>query len=276
MASDQSLTNPIHEYYNQGREQNRLLSAGGKLEFTRTQEIILRYLQTPPAVILDIGGGAGIHALPLANLGYEVHLRDIIPLHIEQALSASQDQQNHPLASVRIGDARQLEFADNIADAVLLLGPLYHLTERSERVQALKEAYRVLRPSGVLVAAIISRYASLFDGVARGFLADPYFAEIVERDLDEGQHRNPKNEPGYFSTAYFHHPDEVRDEVIEAGFQLEAILPVEGPGWLMPDFDTFWENEANRERLLHIIRKVESDPAILSVSAHIVAVSRKP
>lgn len=273
MKPDNHSPNSILDYYNQGGEQNRLLNASGKLELARTQEIILRYLPPAPGVILDIGGGAGIYALWLAELGYQVHLRDLIPLHIEQALAASQQQ---PLASAQLGDARQLEFDDNSADMVLLLGPLYHLTERSERVQALKEAHQVLRPSGLLFAAIISRYASLFDGIARGFIADPYFAEILERDLTDGQHRNPQNRQSYFSTAYFHQPNELRDEIAEAGLRLETILPVEGPGWLTPNFDEFWEDPEKRERLLHFIRKIEADPTILSASPHIITVSRKP
>ena len=73
--------------------------------------------------------------------------------------------------------------ADASVDAVLLLGPLYHLTERADRVRALAEGRRVLRPGGVLAAAAISRYASAVDGLFRGHLREPGFEAIVERDL---------------------------------------------------------------------------------------------
>ena len=143
-------TDDIHVYYNRGREQARLTNANGKLELARTQEIILRYLPTPPATIMDIGGGAGVYALWLAQMGYAVHLLDMMPLHIEQAVQASAAQPDYPLASARVGDALQVDFADASADAVLLLGPLYHLPERDQRIQALREAYRILKPSGLL------------------------------------------------------------------------------------------------------------------------------
>jgi ubiquinone/menaquinone biosynthesis C-methylase UbiE len=267
--------NDIQVYYNRSREQGRLTSGSGQLEFARTQEIILRYLPKPPVTIMDIGGGAGIHALWLAKVGYAVHLVDLMPLHIEQAMSASAAQPDQPLASARVGDARQLDFPDTSADVVLLLGPLYHLPERAERLAALREAYRVLKPAGLLFAATISRFASFLDGLARGTLADDYFAELVAQGLVDGQHRNPRQLPGYFSTAFFHHPAEIRAEVNEAGFHLETTLAVEGPVGFMPDFDKFWNDTTLRERLLQALRAVESDPAMLGATGHQITIGRK-
>jgi len=268
-------TDDIHVYYNRGREQARLTNANGKLELARTQEIILRYLPTPPATIMDIGGGAGVYALWLAQMGYAVHLLDMMPLHIEQAVQASAAQPDHPLASARVGDALQVDFADASADAVLLLGPLYHLPERDQRIQALREAYRILKPSGLLFAATISRFASLLDGMMRGHLTDPHFAEFVERDLVDGQHRNPTQQPGYFATAYFHYPTEVPAELTDAGFHVEAALAIESAAGFLPDFDRYWDDELLRERLLQFLRTIESDPAMLGATSHMMTVGRK-
>jgi hypothetical protein len=80
--------------------------------------------------------------------------------------------------------------------AILMFGPLYHITERAERIRALSEAKRVVRPEGILAAAAISRFASLLDGLVSGWLGDPAFDAIVDRDLAEGQHRNPTSRPG--------------------------------------------------------------------------------
>src|SRR5262249_59640439 len=133
---------------------------------------------------------------------------------------------------------------------------LFHLTGRADRLQALREAHRVLRPGGVLLAAAVSRFASALDGLCRGFLKDPLFAEIVRRDLTDGQHRNSTGRPEYFMYTFFHHPDELRTEVIEAGFPTAAVHAVEGPCWLLSDFDTWWDNSQYRERLLAIARKL--------------------
>ena len=265
----------ILNYYNRGREQNQLFQGGGQLELARTQELILRYLPKPPAVIMDIGGGAGVYALWLAKLGYEVHLVDMIPLHVEQAAAASAVQPDFPLASVRQGDARHLDFTDTSADAVLMLGPLYHLTERVDRVAALAEARRVLKPGGYVFAAMISRFASFLDTLKYKYLTDPIFVDILEQDLSDGQHRNPQEIPGYFSTAYFHHPDEVEAESADAGLQLEALLAVEGAGAFILNFEEYWDDEILRQRLLHFLRVTETDPSMLGCSGHLLAVSRK-
>lgn len=217
-------------HYEAADERERLTVApGGRLELIRTQELLARFLPPSPAVILDVGGAAGIHAAPLAAGGYEVHLVDPVRRHVEQAGEVPE------LASVRSGDARSLDRPDDSVDAVLLLGPLYHLTERADRVAALAEARRVLRPGGVIAAAVISRYASTLDGLFRGYLRAEGFESLVARDVAEGQHRNPDDVPGWFTTAYFHEPDEVPAEALDAGLDVEALIAIEGPAWLVPD-----------------------------------------
>jgi len=131
-----------------------------------------------------------------------------------------------------IGDARHLQLPDDAADVALLLGPLYHLTEESDRVGALKEALRVTRSGGLLVAACISRFASTYDGLALHYLDDPDFEKIVENDLALGQHRNPTRRSGWFTTAYLHRPDEFAQEVTDAGWSNASVVAVEGPGLL--------------------------------------------
>src|SRR5215211_5517048 len=104
-----------------------------RLEFLRTRELLQRQLPSPPAVVLDVGGGTGVHASWLAGRGYHVHLVDIVPQHVRAAAE-------HGLVTAEVGDARRLTQSDASVDAVLLLGPLYHLVARAERIAALAEA----------------------------------------------------------------------------------------------------------------------------------------
>src|SRR5438309_8288075 len=125
-------------YYGRGLEEQRLEEDKGKLERWRTQELLARYLPRPPAVVLDVGGGTGHYSVWLAQRGYTVHLIDPVPLHVEQARARSAAQCDAPLASITQGDARRLHWGAGQVDAVLLLGPLYHLTAREERLDCLR------------------------------------------------------------------------------------------------------------------------------------------
>jgi ubiquinone/menaquinone biosynthesis C-methylase UbiE len=165
----------IQEHYLKVQESQRLLSEQGELEKLRTQAILASHLPLAPAHVFDVGGGAGVHAFWLAEQGYQVHLIDPVELHLEQARCQAAAS-GVALASISLGDARKLDMSSGIADAVLLLGPLYHLTERLERMRALDEARRILKPRSVLLAAGISRFASLIDGLSRGFFQDTAFS----------------------------------------------------------------------------------------------------
>jgi SAM-dependent methyltransferase len=279
MASGTEVRSPnpeaIAAHYASGYEADRLHQGAGRLDRERSRELLGRFLPAVPATVLDIGGGPGGHACWLAARGYRVHLIDITPLHVELARQASARQPQAPLASAEVGDARSLSWPGGTADAVVLFGPLYHLTDRADRVQALREAHRVLRPGGALLAAAISRFASALDGLCRGFLKDPQFADIVRQDLTDGQHRNPTGRPEYFMDTFFHHPDELRSEVVEAGFATADVYAVEGPCWLLSDFDAWWDNGEYRERLLQIARALEREPSLFGVSAHLVAAATR-
>ena len=129
------------------------------MEFALTLRALGDYLPPSPARVLDAGGGPGRYAIALARRDYSVTLldpsRQCLALAARQAAAA-----NVALAGSVHGDARDLaRFADGAFDAVLLLGPLYHLLTAADRQRALREARRVPRPGGVFCAALLTRYA---------------------------------------------------------------------------------------------------------------------
>jgi ubiquinone/menaquinone biosynthesis C-methylase UbiE len=276
MQQADDVMRSLQDYYSCFDERGRLSEVWGQVEYVRTQRILDRYLTQPPAVVLDVGGAAGRYACWLARRSYCVHLVDAVPLHIQQAEEASALQPETPIASCRLGDARQLEFANGTADAVLLMGPLYHLTRLQDRSQALKEAHRVLKPGGCLFAAGISKFASTIDGLFAGYYLDPAFRQIMRRDLRDGQHRNPTHKPGYFTDAFFHHPKELLAEVVDSGFELQALLAVEGISYMMKDLDQNWEVDSHREFLLDLIDTTESEPSLIGASPHLMCVAVRP
>jgi SAM-dependent methyltransferase len=265
-----SLEQQIARYYEKGQEADRLESPFSRWEKIRTLDLLDRFLPPAPALILDVGGAAGAYAFPLAERGYVVDLFDPVPLHIEQAKRRAAIDQRMP-RSIQVGDARAIPCDDRAADAVLFFGPLYHLTDCKERVKAIREARRVLRSGGVLLAVAISRFASALDGIGRGLIRDPDFVRIVEQDLKTGQHRNETGNLDYFTTAFFHHPDELRMELVEGGFPNPRLCAIEGPLWTVPE-----SAAAAWEELMATVRALENEITLIGASAHIMGIAIKP
>jgi 2-polyprenyl-3-methyl-5-hydroxy-6-metoxy-1,4-benzoquinol methylase len=265
----------IVDHYGQADEQSRLTHAEGRLELLRSRETLGRVLPRAPAVVYDVGGGAGAYATWLARAGYVVHLIDLVPKHVEQARAAA-SRDGVTMRSFTVGDARALNVAEGGADAVLLMGPLYHLPAAEDRIQCWREARRILRPDGVVVGAIISRFASMLDGLRRDLVSDPAFEAILMDDLATGVHRNSTANADYFTTAYLQRHSEAVLECEAAGLRVQEIVGLEGPAWLFPDLERRLDDPQTCEQLLGFLRLVESEPSLLGVSAHSLVIARKP
>jgi SAM-dependent methyltransferase len=237
-------------------------SAHGRLEFLRTKELLRSVLPTAPSMVLDVGGATGVHAAWLAADGHTVHLIDVVPAHVATASLL-------PGVTASVGDARALSAADGSADAILLLGPLYHLTDAADRATALAEARRVLRPGGVLAAGAISRYLSLLETGTTGQFTESRTASIraVVADGTYDGHVG-------FMPAHFHTSGELAGEMTGAGFTDVTVYGVEGPAW--PALDMAGERfEELAPSALRCARLVQTDPLMINASAHLLAIARR-
>jgi ubiquinone/menaquinone biosynthesis C-methylase UbiE len=257
-------------------EDQRLSQDIGPIERQRTLNILGRLLPPAPAIILDIGGATGAYSRYLLREGYSVHLVDLVPAHVETAAKAMAEVSENMKWSATVGDARELEFSDGFADAVLFLGPLYHLQRETDRLKALRECLRVLQPGGILLGAAVSKFASFLDGLSSGFIRDPEFRKIITEDLDSGCHHNPTNKPEYFTTAYFQHPDELESEIKKAGFDEVRILAVEGILWLARDHHDLANDLSAWTAAFDFMRRLETEKSIMGISPHIIGMGRKP
>lgn len=257
----------VIRHYELGVESERLWRRGvGELVRLRTWDIFERFL---PAAgrIADIGGGPGTHAMHLLDRGFEVVLVDPVPRLIEQAKEATNGR-----ARCLLGDARRLELDDESFDAVLLMGPLYHLPDPADRETALHEALRILRPGGRLVAEVITRHLWLLDGTAKGTIHDPDARSRFRLNLERGVSEAPDLLPDGGFYAYLHRVDEIQAEVEAAGFVDTTLIGVEGHAWLLANLESLLAEPAP---LLDVLRMIESEPSLLGISAHIIAAATK-
>lgn len=251
----------ILEYYERGGEDTRLVDS---IELLRTKVLLRRFLP-PKASILDVGGASGVYASWLTEQGHDVKLVDPVPRHVNTARA-------NGIHAVT-GDARALDEPDGSRDVVLLLGPLYHLLTHEERVQALEEAGRVSRD--LVIAAVISRWSPLFEGMLRGLVDSPGFLPMLRDDLDTGTRRGTQHLPFGFTTCYFHRPEEITAEIADAGLTLVDLLPVEGMAYWIPDLRERLSDPDKRAVVLELVERTEREPAILGATAHLLAVARK-
>lgn len=267
--------------YNAGIERNRLRSDLGLIEFERTKELLIENLPKPPAVIYDIGGGYGEYSWWLASLGYEVHLFDISETNIKMSEELKEEFPNCSLAAAEVCDARSVNRESNSADAILLMGPLYHITEREERIAAIVESYRLLKDTGVLFTAAITPYASLLwattvYGVKNRLLEEPEFLTMVKRELADGNHIKPStgNYRG-IGNSYFHNLEELDGELYLGGFASTEVHGVVGGAWLTPNLDELWKDTVSREALMNTVRLLDGKKDIIGLSTHILGISKK-
>lgn len=271
--SESGVPEEILEHYrSRFNEDSRLRGGLRELELLRAQEVIRRHLPDRPLRILDVGGASGAHAEWLLEDGHTVRLIDPVPDHVEQALERLG---HHQRFSAAVGDGRRLDEETRSYDVVLMFGPLYHLTEERDRVGAWCEARRVAASDGLVIAAAISRFASLFSGLSEGAIFDARFRSIAEQDLASGQHRNPTDNVDWFTTAYFHHPDELAQEAAGAGLRIIELVGLEGLAGWEPQLEEQWRDPEGRATILFSARAVESEPTLLGLSAHLLAVTTR-
>ena len=266
------LAPEIADYYDDKDEARRLLDAAdGRLELLRTREILRAHLPDRPCDVLDVGGGTGIHSAWLTADGHRCTVLDPMPQHVKAAREAGLDAVE--------GDARSLPFPDDSFDVVLVMGPMYHLPDPADRRQALAEAARVARPGGLLAAAAIGQFASIFENAGLGILARPRVRESVAGILETGALIKPPR--GRFTTAFFHPPQLLAAELAEAGAEDVRVFAVEGPAWGMlraAEARGVQIGDADDDPLFASVlvaaRLADDHPELLAAASHLLAVGQ--
>ena len=271
--------------YNAGIERDRLRNGIGLIEFERTKEILLDNLPEPPSVVYDIGGGYGEYSWWLASLGYEVHLFDLSATNIDMSAELAREYPGTELTSAEVCDARSIPLSDGSADAILLMGPLYSITEYEERILAIKESYRLLKDTGVLFSAALTPYSVLVSRLTvyreadiqkRSELDNPDVISMIERALGDGCYINPEKKIAKgLGSSHLHTAKALREELSLGGFETAAVHGVMGGAWLAPNLDELLADEETKAVLMQTVRMMDTHEEIIGLSGHMLAVSRK-
>ena len=264
----------VERLYNQQLQREWERAERHRTEFAVTNRVLDEHLPPPPARVLDCGGGPGRYAIELARDGYDVTVFDLssgcLRLATEKAREAGV-----ALAAYEQGSATDLSrFPDESFDAVLLMGPLYHLLDEADRAQALAEVRRVLKPGGVLFAAFISRYAPFRHSAAHAptwLLEQP---DLVELILHTGC-LPPRGEAGSTFVAHFAHPTEVAPLCWRAGFEVLSVLGVEGMVSVIEEGVNALAGAA-WDAWVDLNHRLAKDPCIHGGVEHLLVVAHKP
>jgi len=236
-------------------------------EFVRSKNIISRYLCADKMEIADIAGGTGPYSFWLAEQGHNVHLLDLTQKHLEIAKQKS-NANSIALSSYTCSDARNLPYANESMDLVLLMGALYHLQSQEARNKCLAEAFRVLKYGGRIICTVISRYTVLVSTL-KWNIFHRYDVDTLAKIIDTGM-----SEGFSFPHSYFHTPDEIKTELSNVGFKDINAIAVEGIANAFGDY-SLPSDEKEAARLLKCIELTETIPELLGISRNIIAVGEK-
>ena len=264
----------IESYYdrNPDYEWNRL--ARHRMELAITQKAIEAYGSAAPAAVLDCGGGPGRYAIWLAGLGYSVTLLDLSIENLRVAQAQAKDAGVNLTESVH-GTATDLsQFPDNHFDMVLLLGPLYHLANQWEQLQALLEAKRVLKKGGVLFAAFLNRLA-LVRYIAR-FQPDLVLQDVdmIDSVLTNGDASSDKYPDAFSSFSTWAHPSEIEPMMEQSGLKKVTLFSAEG-GLAYLDEGINELTGAEWDAWVNINYRLSKDRELLGSGIHLIYVGYK-
>lgn len=257
----------IDIYYSEGREATRLTeqSVGGVLELRAARRSFS--LIKPASRVLDIGGATGIHASWLAEQGHDVTLIDPVASQIEIA-------QSYGTFRALVGDARELPFDTEVFDAVIMFGPLYHLADSRDRLLALSEAKRVLRPGGLIFTAALSRLSAFSNSVLESG------GQSISTDDVEVLHTgNWVNDGPGFPGGHFYTAAELRHELENSGFSNITIRSLDFPSLVFESLKPRQDLIDSADFLLQNLEKTFAGlpiaESLANLSPHILGIGKK-
>lgn len=263
----------IKDYYNKNSKNEwlRLNDPYSRLEFFSTMYMIKKYFPSE-GKILDIGSGPGRYSIELLKRGYRVTLMDLSNKSIDLAKN-NIEAMNLKAENYICGDALYLDFIeDNFFDAILLMGPMYHIHSKEERIKILENCRRVLKEDGVILITYINSLGVLKVGVSD---FPDEFKDINK--IYELFHEKSFSEDESFTETYFTVPEKAIDEVSKSGFKILSRAGAEsflgGQAFYMTKY--YIENKEIYFNLLKVATEKCEDERFRDSTEHLIIVAKK-
>ncbi len=267
------ISKELNDFYNKASEETRLEKGMGVFEFERIKELIEQHLSKSNSTIIDVGGGTGKYSEWLSKKNHTVHLVEPVLKHIK--LAEKRAKKLKKPFSVTIGEARKLPYKDNSADLVILHGPLYHLQKREDRITAILEAKRVVKKDGIILGFAINATASTVVGLMNGMIHANSFFEMCKKELTTGTHDAPKDFPFLLADAFYHKPQDLKEEFLEQELTFINLFAVEGMIWLDNEYFANMLDKKKSKTLKELQKLTENDEYLLPFSPHMMIAVKK-
>ncbi|MTH53523.1 methyltransferase domain-containing protein [Bacillus mangrovi] len=263
----------VISYYNQFDEWGRLERE--PVEFLINWHYIQNYLPEN-GTVLDNGAGPGKYSMELARAGFRVTLADLTPKFADLAKEKAQEfgltsQFDDFLAA----DARNLSMLkDNQFDVSLMLGPLYHLQEEQDRIQAVRELRRVTKKGGVVFAAFMPRARHMLTALQHPENWQPLDkVNSIEQFSETGCFHHAND--GRFTNAYYFNIEEITPFMESQGFESLQLIGSNPGAILTGDSWSYWRGRGEEEQVIQMLIDQAADPYLLGISPHLLYIGRK-
>lgn len=250
----------------------------GRLERHQIErDITWRYLDAylpSTGKILDIGAGTGSYAIPLAQKGYSITAVDLSSSLIEACQNKVLEAGLEDKITCLVADARDLSgVTDSDFDAVLLMGPLYHLIYEEDRKLAVKEAFTKMKAGGIIFSSFISRFG-IWGDVMRKLPGHIEYQDNVKSVLENGQDASFPPEWGDVFRAYFATVSETIQLHEQEGFKTLVLAGVE-PGGIAADESYKTLTETQKKLWLDLLFSISTEKSSIGASCHLLYIGRK-
>lgn len=270
------MLNKVIDYYNTFDEWGRLDRE--PVEFIVNLHHILAMLPKKGHV-LDNGAGPGKYSMELAKNGFDVTLTDLTPRLVDISVAKAKELNlEKQFKGFHSADAKDLSiFHDELFDASLMMGPLYHLQSREDRDTAVQELYRVTRSGGYVFVAFMTRIRHLMTSLMYPEHWKPHdHVSSIKEFMKTGVFNH--SDEGRFTGAYYYNIEDIKPFMESHGFEsIKLIASSSIAGALKPEQFDYWRSRGEEEfhEVMKMIYQEAENPSILGVSSHLLYIGRK-